>query len=88
MAKIMISDLRQLDTNMSLGDINSVDIDDVLGNYFMSLWGGQPNSLELTNMTDSASSSSTTYHGPFGVYDNKFFTIDFSRLIMNFIIVT
>ncbi|MBE9033788.1 hypothetical protein [aff. Roholtiella sp. LEGE 12411] len=84
MAKIVISDLHHLDAKTFLHDLFSIQIDATLDNYLLHLWGGDPD-LELTSIQDGVGNTSSTSNGPFGFYNNKILTIDFSRLTLNLI---
>jgi hypothetical protein len=85
MAKIVISDLHHLDAKPFLHNQISVPINATLDSCFPYLWGGN-SELELTTVHDGINSTSSTSHGPFGIYDNNMFTLDFSRLTINLIL--
>jgi hypothetical protein len=86
MTKIVISDLHSSDAKIFLHDLSSVQIDSILGSLFQDLWGDYPN-LQLTTIQDGVNNTSSTYHSPFGFYDNKILTIDFSRLTINLVVL-
>ncbi|MBD6619471.1 hypothetical protein FNW02_27505 [Komarekiella sp. 'clone 1'] len=85
MAKIAISDLHPVDAKPFLHYLISAPIDATLDSYFQHLWGGN-SELELTTVHDGINNTSSTSHGPFGIYDNNMFTLDFSRLTINLIL--
>jgi hypothetical protein len=84
MPKIAISDLHPVDAKPFLHYLIPASRDSKLDSFFQDLWGGN-SELELTTVHDGINNTSSTSHGPFGVYDNDLFTIDFSRLTINLI---
>ncbi len=84
MAKIAIFDLHPVDAKPFLHDLISAPIDVKLDSCFQHLWGGN-SELDLTTVHDGINNTSSTSHGPFGLYDNNLFTLDFSRLTINLI---
>jgi hypothetical protein len=48
------------------------------GKTIIPLWSGGPD-LQLSSFYDGVNNTNTEYRAPFGLYDNKFFTVDFAR---------
>ncbi|MBH8551042.1 hypothetical protein I8751_01270 [Nostocaceae cyanobacterium CENA357] len=86
MAKIVISDLHQTDVNMFLHDLHIMEMNTILGGFLQGLLGGYSDSL-LATMYDSLNQSSNSTKSLAGVDENKIFTVDFSEIAFNFIVV-
>ena len=78
MATIIISDLQPIEEKTFLYDLNSEQIQEILGTGILPLSGAS--NIQLSTITDGINNKTTTYDGPFGFHDNKIFTVDFSRL--------
>lgn len=83
MATIIISDLQE---KTFLDDLNSEQIQQILGTGIIPFWNGGPDVVQLSTVYDGINARQTSYRGPFGLYDNKFFTLDFARSNYYFII--
>ncbi|MTJ51284.1 hypothetical protein FJR38_00570 [Anabaena sp. UHCC 0253] len=78
MAAIIISDLKLLEEETFFHNLNSEEIQQILGNGLLPFFGSA-NPVQLATVFDGINNRSTSYRGPFGIYDNKIFTVDFSR---------
>ncbi|MDB9438977.1 hypothetical protein BMF77_00567 [Dolichospermum sp. UHCC 0315A] len=76
MATIIISDLQE---KTFLDDLNSEQIQQILGTGILPLpfLGGRD--VALTTVYDGINTLETAYRGPFSFYDNKIFTLDLAR---------
>ncbi|MBD2385186.1 hypothetical protein [Cylindrospermum sp. FACHB-282] len=81
MTTIMISDLHPIDDKTFFHDLTSEEMNAISGseNILLTLLG-EDTLLGLTTVHDGVNNTSTTYNGPFSLYNNKLFTVDFSRL--------
>ncbi|MEA5505593.1 hypothetical protein VB735_21270 [Halotia wernerae UHCC 0503] len=86
MAKIIVYDLHHTDVKMFLHDLNIGKTNTILGGFLQSLVGGYSDVL-LTTIHDGINQQSDSTDGLIGVDDNKVFTVDFSRITFNFIVV-
>ncbi len=86
MTKIVISDLHQTDVNMFLYDLNTGEMNTILGGLFQDFLSGYSDVL-LTTMHDSLKQTSNSTNGLAGVDGNKLFNVDFSEIAFNFIVV-
>lgn len=87
MTTIMISDLHPMDEKVFLHDLTPEKMNAISGssNSLLRLLG-EASDLALSTIHDGVNNTTTTYHSPFGLYDNKFFTVDFSRLTIYLVI--
>lgn len=85
MTTIVITDLHPIDEKTFLHELTSEQINAISGNGILSLWSNDPD-IALSTFHDGINNTSTTYHSPFGLYDNKIFTVDFSRLTIYLVI--
>ncbi|BAZ53656.1 hypothetical protein NIES4103_63390 [Nostoc sp. NIES-4103] len=85
MAKIVISDLHPLDAKTFLHDLDLEEIDAVSGNGLVP-GDNDSSNLQLTTIQDGVNNTSYKSGSLFNISDNKFFTLDFSRLTVYFII--
>jgi hypothetical protein len=83
MATIIISDLQE---QTFLDDLNSEQMEQISGASIIPLWGGRASNVALTTVYDGINRSQTAYRGPFSVYDNKIFTLDFARTSIYFVL--
>ncbi|MBO1064430.1 MULTISPECIES: hypothetical protein [Nostocales] len=76
MATIIISDLQE---KIFLDDLNSGQIQQILGTGIIPLpfLGGRD--VALTTVYDGINNLETAYRGPLSFYDNKIFTLDLAR---------
>ncbi|ALB42509.1 MULTISPECIES: hypothetical protein [unclassified Anabaena] len=76
MATIIISDLQE---KIFLDDLNSGQIQQILGTGIIPLpfLGGRD--VALTTVYDGINNLQTAYRGPLSFYDNKIFTLDLAR---------
>ena len=78
MATIIISDLQPIEEKTFLSNLNSEQVQQILGGIpFLPFLGSS--GTQLTTIYDGINATVGTYRGPFGFYDNKIFTLDFAR---------
>ena len=78
MATIIISDLQPIEEKTFLSNLNSEQVQQILGGIpFLPFLGSS--GTQLTTIYDGINATQSTYRGPFGFYDNKIFTLDFAR---------
>ncbi|QSJ15934.1 hypothetical protein JYQ62_29740 [Nostoc sp. UHCC 0702] len=85
MAKIVISDLDPVDAKIFLHDLTSEEIHAVSGNGILPS-DNDSSSLQLTTIHDGVNNTSEKRGSLFNFSDNKFFTLDFSRLTVYLIV--
>jgi hypothetical protein len=83
MATIIISDLQE---KQFLYELHLEQMQKVSGASIIPLWGQRASNIVLTTVYDGINNLETAYRGPFGFYDNKFFTLDFARSNYYFIL--
>ena len=78
MATIIISDLQPIEEKTFLSNLNSEQVQQILGGIpFLPFLGSS--GTQLTTIYDGINATEGTYRGPLGFYDNKIFTLDFAR---------
>ncbi|MBS3028507.1 MAG: hypothetical protein HCA25_15875 [Dolichospermum sp. DET50] len=78
MATIIISDLQPIEEKTFLSNLNSEQVQQILGGIpFLPFLGSS--GTQLTTIYDGINATQSTNRGPFGFYDNKIFTLDFAR---------
>jgi hypothetical protein len=78
MATIIISDLQPIEEKTFLSNLNSEQVQQILGGIpFLPFLGSS--GTQLTTIYDGINAVETAYRGPFSFYDNKIFTLDFAR---------
>jgi hypothetical protein len=86
MTEITISQSHLVAADQLFHEITSKEMELTVGGAtIIPLWPGNAD-LQLSTFHDGVNNTKTDYHSPLGLYDNKFFTLDFSRVTIYLVV--